>query len=205
MESSEINNLNVLPYNTDMEPVLLPEYGRHIQKLVDHCVTIEDREERTQCAYAIAETMAGLFPGMVHNHDYSKIWDQINIMSRFELDIDFPCEVITAEKINPVPERLPYTAADMRFRHYGRNIEKMISVVADLEDSEEKERLISMIAHQMKKLMLQHNKEGVDDAKVLRDLDIYSEGKIKLDPETYLLHDIQEVSQPQPNKKRRRR
>lgn len=199
---------NMLPYNTDMEPVLLPEFGRHVQQLVDYCVSIPDREERTACAYAIAETMANLFPETVgENRDYSKIWDQINIMSRFELDIDFPCDVITAEKMNPKPAKMPYSSAEMRFRHYGKNIEKMIAVVSDLEDGEEKDALISMLAHHMKKLMLQHNPEGVDDAKILRDLALYSNGRISLDPNTYLLHEFKEMPVPQQphNKKRKRK
>lgn len=196
----------MLPYNTDMEPVLLPEFGRNIQRLVDYCVTIPDREERTACAYAIADTMAGLFPDLVGvNNDYSKIWDQINIMSRFELDIDFPCEVITAEKMNPTPNPLPYGSSSIRFRHYGKNIEKMIAVVADLEDGEEKDLLISMIAHHMKKLMMQHNKEGVDDAKILRDLALYSDGKIQLDPDTYLLHEFKEIPQPTQSRSKKKK
>lgn len=198
----------MLPYNTDMEPVLLPEYGRHLQGLVDYCVGIPDRDERTECAYAIAETMAGLYPELIgENGDWSKIWDQINIMSRFELDIDFPCEVISADKLNPKPAKLPYSSSQMKFRHYGRNIEKMIGIVADLEDGEEKDLLISMIAHHMKKLMMQHNKEGVDDAKILKDLAMYSQGRINLDPYTYLLHELKEVQAPQQhqNKKKKRK
>ena len=198
----------MLPYNTDMEPIHLPEYGRHIQGLVDYCVGIPDREERTACAYAIADTMAGIFPELLgDNNDYSKIWDQINIMSRFELDIDFPCEVITAEKLNPKPDKIPYSSPDMRFRHYGKNIEKMISIVADLEDGEEKNVLISMLAHHMKKLMLQHNREGADDAKILRDLALYSDGRINLDPSTYLLHEYREapVQQHAANKRKKRK
>lgn len=196
----------MLPYNTDMEPVLLPEFGRHLQGLVDYCVAIPDREERTACAFAIADTMVSIFPELVgENKDYSKVWSQINIMSRFKLDIDFPCEVITEEKLHPKPEKIPYSNPEMRFRHYGKNIEKMIEVVSNLEEGEEKERLISMIAHHMKKLMLQHNKEGVDDAKILRDLALYSEGKINLDPKTYLLHELREAPQPQPQNKKKKR
>lgn len=198
----------MLPYNTDMEPVLLPEYGRHLQGLVDYCVGIPDRDERTECAYAIAETMAGLYPELIgENGDWSKIWDQINIMSRFELDIDFPCEVISADKLNPKPAKLPYSSSQMKFRHYGCNIEKMIGIVADLEDGEEKDVLISMIAHHMKKLMMQHNKEGVDDAKILKDLAMYSQGRINLDPSTYLLHEFKEMQAPQQhqNKKKKRK
>lgn len=163
--------------------------------MIDYCVSIPDREERTKCAFAIADIMANLFPELVGaDRDYSQIWDQINIISRFQLDIDFPCEVVTADKLNPKPEKIPYTASAMRYRHYGKNIEKMIETVAGMEDGEEKEILVSLIAHHMKKLMLIHNKEGVDDAKILRDLKEYSEGLIDLDPQTYLLHEFKEVT-----------
>lgn len=184
----------MLPYNTDMEPMILPEYGRHLQGLVDYCVSIPDREERTACAYAIADTMASIFPELVGpDEDYTQVWNQINILSKFELDIDFPCEVITAEKLHPHPEKIPYSNPEMRFRHYGKNIEKMIQVVSELPEGEERDNLISMIAHHMKKLMLQHNKEGADDAKILRDLSLYSGGRINLDPATYILHEIREA------------
>ncbi len=197
----------MIPYNTEMEPVLLPEFGRSVQKMVDHCVAIADREERTACAYAIADVMASLFPQLVgEGRDMRKIWDEINILSRFELDIDFPCEVVTEETLNPKPNSIPYTANHMRFRHYGKNIEKMIATVADMEEGPERDQLISMIAHHMKKLMLVHNKEGVDDAKILRDLALYSNGKIDLDPNTYLLHEFKEVQAPaQQGKKRKKR
>lgn len=196
----------MLPYNTDMEPIQLPEYGRTIQGLIDYCVMIPDREERTACAHAIAKTMASMFPHLVGERgDLKNIWDQINIISRFELDIDFPCEVITAEKLHPAPKPLPYAGSNMRFRYYGKNIEKMISRVTELEDGEEKELLISMIAHHLKKLMIQHNKEGVDDAKILRDLALYSEGKINLDPATYPLHEYKELTQTSTGKKRKKK
>lgn len=196
----------MLPYNTDMEPMLLPEFGRHLQGLVDYCVAIPDRDERTACAYAIADTMASMFPDLVGDgRDYSQIWNQLNIMSRFELDIDFPCEVISAEKMNPKPEKLKYSNPEIRFRHYGKNIEKMIEVVANIEEGEERDLLISMIAHHMKKLMLQHNREGADDAKILRDLALFSGGKIDLDPNTYHLQEIRDITPQQSGGKKKRK
>lgn len=197
----------MLPYNTDSKPIILPEFGRNIESLIKHCSTIENREERTDCAYAIADVMAQMFPELIgEGNDYSQIWDQMNIMSEFTLDVDFPYEVITEEKLHPKPDRIPYTASSMRYRHYGKNIEKMISTVAAMEDGEEKDNLISMIAHHMKKLMLTHNKEGVDDAKILRDLAEYSGGQINLDPTQYLLHEFKEVElslNPKGKKKKR--
>ena len=197
-ENKEIllnDKFKFIPYNTGMPQMPLPEYGRNIQNMVDYCVEIPDREERTACAYGIVNVMKTLFPEQVgENGDLKKFWDHINVMSHFELDIDFPCEVTTAETANPKPEAIPYRKGPIRYRHYGRNLENILKVVAEMDDSEEKSRLISMIAHQMKKLMLAHNPEGVDNAKILRDLREYSGGKIDLDPKTYILHEFQDVT-----------
>lgn len=196
---------HLIPYNTGFAPMPMPEYGRNIQNLVDYCVMLEDREERTRCAHAIAKIMLSLTPSTEDMENrMKKIWDHINIMARFELDIDFPYEVITAETINPKPERLPYTSSAMRGRHYGRNIEMMVSTVADMEEGPERDQLIVMIANHMKKLMLMHNKEGVSDAKILKDLAVYSNGKINLDPEQFHLHVFKQPV-PQKNQKNQRK
>ncbi len=198
----------MIPYNTDLKPITLPEFGRNVQGMVDYCMSLPTKEERTRCAYAVVDIMANLFPELVgENKDYSQIWDQVNIISHFQLDVDFPCDVVTAEKLNPKPAKIPYTASAMRYRYYGKSIEKMIETVADMEDGEEKDVLVSLIAHHMKKLMLIHNKEGVDDAKILKDLREYSHGKINLDPNTYLLHEFKEATpvnnQPKGKKKKK--
>lgn len=190
-------------YNTQKDKLRLSEYGRNIQNMVDFCLTIEDREERTACAYGIIHYMHNLFPNVT---DKKILWDHLNIIARFQLDIDFPFEVIGEEQLNQKPERIPYSDNTIRWRHYGKNIEEMIHVVADMEDGEDKDKLISMIAHQMKKLQFVHNKEGVDDSKILRDLAVYSDGKIDLDPELYLLHEYREAPAPvQPKKKKKKK
>ena len=118
-----------------MQPVRLQEFGRNLQNLVDYCVGIPDREERTACAHAIVKAMVTLHPDVViDKKDYSKAWDILNIMSGFRLDVDFPCEVISEERLSPKPERIPYGSRHIKFRHYGKNIEKMIDVVSDMEE-----------------------------------------------------------------------
>lgn len=192
----------MLRYNTQKAPLKLSEYGRNIQNMVDHCLSIEDRELRTSCAYAVVHYMNNLFPNIT---DKKILWDHLNVMSGFQLDIDWPVEVIGEEELHPHPAVIPYSDNKMRWRHYGRNIEEMIQKVADMEESEDKDKLISMIAHQMKKLQLAYNKEGVDDAKILRDLAIYSEGKIDLDPSKYLLHEFKENPVPANNSKKKKK
>lgn len=196
----------MIPYNTEMKRLVLPEFGRNVQGMVDYCMSLNTKEERTECAHSVVKIMSSMFPELVGaDKDYTKIWDIINIISGFKLDIDFPCEVITEEKLNPRPEKIPYTSSSMRYRHYGKNIEKMIETVAEMEENEEKDHIISMIANHMKKLQLIHNKEGVDDAKILKDLREYSHGKIDLDPQTYLLHEFKDASQPVQQKNRKKK
>lgn len=199
--------LHMIPYNTGMEPLMMAEYGRNIQSLVDYCVSIPDRTMRTDCAFAIADIMLILFPNLKKDpNGINKIWDHINIMSRFALDIDFPVEVVGRDEVNPVPGNIPYSnAREISFRYYGKHIQDMIQTVADMEESEEKTTLINVIANHMKKLMLAHNKEGVSDEKVLRDLKFLSNGKIDLDPETYVLHEYQEVQTPQNSNKKKKK
>lgn len=196
----------MLEYNTQNRQLALPEYGRNVQQMVDFCLTIDDRDERTRCAYAIVEIMRNLMPEQEKQENgMNKFWDHLNIMADFNLDIDFPCDVLCRENMNPIPERIPYSTSAIRFRHYGKNIEAMINRVADMEDGEDKDVMISLIAHHMKKLMLIHNKEGVTDAKILRDLADYSRGKINLDPTTYLLHEFKEAPTPEQPKKSKKK
>lgn len=196
----------MLTYNTQLKPLALPEYGRMIHQMVEYATQIPDREERTRCAFAIAKIMKNLFPQEFASPDGErKMWDHINIISDFKLDIDFPVEVSSAEAIHPKPEPILYGDQNIRHRYYGKNIQLMIDRVAELEEGPEKDSLISMIAHHMKKLMFTHNKEGVNDARILRDLAEYSKGRIQLDPETYILHEFREIEPVQNGKKKKKK
>ena len=196
----------MLYYNTALPQMTLPEYGRNVQNMIDFCMTITDREIRTSCAHAIVRIMSSLFPELKgENGDNQKFWDHINVMSGFKLDIDFPCEVIQKENLNPKPEKIPYTSSKFRYRHYGKIIERMIQCVANLEDGPEKDELVSRIAHHMKKLMIAHNAEAMTDAKVLRDLAAYSDHRIDLDPENYILHEFKVIASPASSKKKKKK
>ncbi len=196
----------MLKYNTQLKRLVLPEYGRNIQQMVDHCLTLQDREERTRCAYSIINTMGNLFPLLRDAEDFKhKLWDHLAIMADFKLDIDYPYEVIKPENLNTLPEKVEYTNSPIRYRHYGKSIELMIAKASIMEPGEERDALISLIAHHMKKLMLAVNKDGVDDAKILKDLYEYSRGAIKLDPETYHLHEFKEAPTPAIGKKKKKK
>lgn len=182
-----------LPYNTQMPKLALPEYGRNIQNMVDHCLTIEDREERTNCANSIIQTMGNLFPHLRDVNDFKHIlWDHLAIMSDFKLDIDYPYEIIKKEELHVKPEPMPYPDNQMSYKHYGATIQNLIGYCRTIEDEEEKMRLALLIANQMKKSYFAHNKE-TDDVKIFKDLRDMSGGEIMLNPEQVTLISANEI------------
>lgn len=189
----------MLEYNTKKEKLVLPEYGRNVQQMVDYCMTIEDRQERNRCATAIIAIMSNLFSSQADVDDFNKmLWNQLAIMSDFKLDIDYPCEVIKPENLHSKPEKVPYKLTPIRFRHYGKMIEKLVGVAADMPEGEERLELSLLIAKQMKKLMLQSNLDGVDDEKIFKDLAMYSHGKIILSAEEHKLGDFKDIIADKP-------
>lgn len=193
----------MLEYNSLKEKLLLPEYGRNIQQMVDHCVTIEDRDERNRCAYSIIQIMGNLFPQLRDVSDFKhKLWDHLAIMSNFKLDIDYPYDVIQEDKLHTHPKPVPYHLEPIKYRHYGKIIEMMINRACDYPEGSEKDNLVCLIANHMKKLIFAINKEDVDDEKIFNDLYHYSRGKIRLDASTHKLHEFKEAPVPQNNSKK---
>lgn len=196
----------MIPYNVSESQLILPEYGRNIQRMIDHCVAIEQREERTRCAYAVCDAIARLFPGIIgEGENRQKIWDHMNIMSGFKLDIDFPCEVVTEAQLNPKPEKIPYNETISRYRNYGKNIQMMIHQVGDMENCVKKDQLIFLVANQMKKLLLVNNPESATDARVFDDIANISGGKILIDPTTYRLNEYIDSTPVKGKKKKNHR
>lgn len=179
----------MIDYNTSLPKISMREYGRHIQKLIEHCVGIEDREERTQFAYAIADTMVKMFPDLNGDLNKRKVWDHINIISDFKLDIDFPCEVLTESEMKPVPEKIPYSKKNESYRCYGSNLIRMIKEVAKMEGGVEKDQLIFLIANQMKKQLIGVNADTATDSRVFKDIREITKGGIDIDEESYKLNE----------------
>lgn len=189
----------MMEYNTRQKRLPLPEYGRSVQKMVDHALTIEDREERQSCAETIIRIMASMFPNMPDQN--RKLWDHLAIMSDFKLDIDYPCEVIKEEEFHVAPQQLPYRNSEIRNRHYGRIVEEMIEHALTLEDGEEREQFIELILVQMKKNYIAWNKDGVEDRKILEDLRIYTKGAINITDREIMLNPGNNVRNNQNNKR----
>lgn len=189
-------------YNTVSKPLILPEYGRHIQNMVDYCIQLEDKKERQLCAESIIATMNMVSTRDKESEDYNQVlWDHLYIMSNFKLDIDFPYEVTSEEEYNTHltcaldndHQKKPI------YRHYGRIIERMIQAVINLPEGEEREALERETALVMKRSYVQWNKETVANSKIFSDLYELSEGKIYLDETNCFLPDAKELTnQPTP-------
>lgn len=179
-----------MKYNTKKKKLGLPEYGRNIQNMVDHCVSIENSEERKKCAYSIIDIMGNMFPHLRDVNNFKHIlWDHLAIMSDFNLDIEYPYEIIKKEELYSRPSKLEYSRPTMRYRHYGKIQEKMIDIAADMEEGEKRTQLIKLVLSHMKKSYIQWNK-NVDDEKIFQDLNELSGGKIQLTTNDYVIPEV---------------
>lgn len=171
-----------MEYNTSLPRLIIPEYGRNVQKMVDYLLTIEDRDERNKQAQNLIEIIGNLNPQVRDVPDFKhKLWDHMFIMSDFRLDVDPPYPKPARETFMEKPERVPYPANNRKFRHYGNVIRKMIDYAVEQEAGEYKEHLKIAIANHMKKTYLTWNKDTVDDEVILKEMNELAGGKLKLD------------------------
>ncbi len=173
--------VNELEYNAERPHLIIREYGRHLQKLIDQAVVLADREERNKAAKYIIQVMGGLNPHLRDVPDFQhKLWDQIFIMSDFKLDVDSPYPIPSREVLQLKPDVLPYPQNFPKYRFYGNNIKYMIDVANKWEDGELKNALVKVIANHMKKSYLSWNKDTVKDDVIFEHLLELSGGKINL-------------------------
>ncbi len=176
-----------MDYNSNRKNLILPEYGRHIQKMVDHAVTIEDREERAKCANTIIGIMGNMFPHLRDVNDFKhKLWDHLAIMADFKLDIDYPYELLEKETLTKRPDKIPYKNSRISYKHYGELVEKMIEQAVLLEDETERKHLSVLIANHMKKSLFIWNKDSVTDERIFDDLKRLSKGMLEVEEGTKL-------------------
>ncbi len=170
-----------IEYNTERPKLIIPEYGRHIQKMVDQAIATEDKEERNKIAKSIIAVMGNLNPHLRDVPDFQPmLWDQLFIISDFKLDVDSPYPIPSREELMERPEPLSYPQNFPKYRFYGNNIKRMIDVASSWEEGEKKEGLILTIANHMKKCFLNWNKDTVEDDVIFAHLFELSEGKINL-------------------------
>ena len=185
--------METLQYNTKKTQLIIPEYGRHVQLMINQILETQDREERNKMAKAVIGIMGNMNPHLRDVPDFQhKLWDQLFIMSNFELDLDSPYEKPQKEVLAQKPERLAYPQRNPKYRFYGNNIKSMINVTSNWEDGDLKSALIYNIANHMKKCFLNWNKDTVQDEVILNHLFELSDNKLKVSEEDLPLTDSSE-------------
>ncbi|MCQ2154295.1 MAG: DUF4290 domain-containing protein [Bacteroidales bacterium] len=175
------NIVNVLEYNTHREKMTLPEYGRLVQKLVEQIKQIPDKEKRSQQAKAVVRIMELLNPSIHQQENWEHtLWDNLYIISDYDLDIDSPFPVPQKKEVEAVPRVVPVQKKPVKATHYGRNIESIIELIAAREDGEEKTAMIQDLAIYMRTQYLIWNKDSVEDQTIFNDIEKLSDGRIKV-------------------------
>jgi hypothetical protein len=185
-----------MEYNSNRPHLIIPEYGRHLQKLVDHCVALPSKEERNKMAKAIIDVMGNLQPHLRDVPDFKhKLWDQLFIIAGFRLDVDSPYSITSEEELKEKPKKLPYPIAASKYRYYGHNMQTMIDVAISWDKGDLREKLTRSIANHMKKCYLIWNKDNVTDAIINKHLIELSDGKLSFDFEKMPLIPSQKLMQ----------
>ena len=197
-----------MEYNTQRESLIIPEYGRNIQNMVQFACTIEDRDERNICAQAIIKVMGQLNPHLRDVEEFKpKLWAHLLIMSEWKLDVDSPYPRPTPETFKELPKRVPYPNHRIRFKHYGRTAELLIAKCLELEEGKDRDDFTFVIANMMKKAYLTWNRDSVEDELIIDNLATLSEGKLQLPIDTVLTSTAEILKsipqQPTQNKKKK--
>ena len=170
-----------MEYNTNRTKLLMPEYGRNIQMMVEYCKSILYKEERNEVAKTIVEFMGQRNPHLRDEENYKhKLWDHLYILADYDLDVDAPYPFPTREELDQKPNRMDYPSFENEYKFYGKSILQLIDRAIELEEGEEKEALIQVIANNMKKSYNVYNKEHVQDEVIFRHLKELSQDKLDL-------------------------
>jgi hypothetical protein len=197
-------NIQGLDYNTQREQLVLPEYGREIQLMIDHAVALPTKAERQRCAESIISIMDRMFPQNHQNADYEhKLWDHLALMSRFQLDIDWPFDISKAAQIASKPEPLNYPMNKIAVRHYGHLLFEMFEKLKTMPEGPERDELVRVTANQMKRCLIQWSNGSSDNEKVASDLARFTDGKIQLDLSNFKFDKMD--FRPEPSNERRRK
>ena len=198
-------NIQGLDYNTGREKLLMPEYGREIQKMVDYAVSLPSKEERLKCANTIVRMMLTKVPQIRENAGYEQtLWDHLYLMSGKQLDIDWPFDVTGAEKIHSKPAPIPLPQNRIRLRHYGKLVEELLEKLKTMPEGAERSELVRQTANQMKRDLLTWGHGSADDEKVADDIARLTDGAIQLDLGKFRFEKVTAISIDEGKKKKKK-
>lgn len=169
--------MNQIQYNTEKSSLLMSEYGRIVQEMVEHCMTIEGRQERLKCATSIVAVMANLGQEKLANPEVqTKLWNHLALISRFQLDLDYPVEIIPQAEASMRPAPMSLPQANIRHKHYGRIVEQALQKLTEMPEGEERDALVQQTADRMKQNLFTWNPDVMSEEKVTHDIDVYTKG-----------------------------
>ena len=184
-----------LDYNTKRETLLLPEYGREIQRMVDYAIGCPTRDERNACANTIVRMMGTKVPNATETNDGVRaLWDHLYIMGRGQLDIDWPYDMSEAVKITQKPQPMPICKNHVKLRHYGHLVEECFDILKTMPNGRERDKLIYLTANQMKRDLAIWGRGTMDDERVADDLARFTDGCVQLDINNMPLERVQETA-----------
>jgi len=171
-------------YNTSRSPLILKEYGRNVQMLVDYIKTLDDKEKRNKYSATLIELMNQITPShKALNETNQKLWDDLFIMANFDLDVDSPFPIPDKEILHKKPQRLSYSSNDIRFKHFGKNMELLVAKAMEIDNKEDKETAVIYIGKLMKSFNITWNKDVLEDEVILRNIRILSNNELDIDIE----------------------
>lgn len=180
-------NFIEMDYNTQREKLLMPEYGRHVQDMINYVKSIPDKEKRNEQIQAVVQVMGTLNPQLRDINDFKhKLWDHVHIISDFEIDIDSPYPTPTRETLSTKPNPIPLQKTPVKASHYGRNIQNMIEVIAQRPDDDVKTYMIRTLASYMKQQYLIWNKDSVSEETIFNDIYKLSDGRITVPEDVHI-------------------
>ncbi len=199
-------NISGLDYNTQRERLILPEYGREVQQMIDYCISLPDRAQRQHCAESIVAVMERMSPPTGDDADYRhKLWDHLALMSNFKLDIDYPYDISEAKKMLEKPAPMSYPMKRIPVRHYGVMMFEMFDLLKTMPEGRDRTELVRLVANQMKRDLVQWGHGSSDNEKVASDLAHYTDGKVQLDLDTFKFDRIASDIRNNDKKQRRRK
>ena len=195
-----------MQYNTQRKKLEMPEYGRGIQDMIEHAVSLPDKAERQRCAESIFNVMMNMQPQLRELPDHKhRIWDHMAYISGYKLDIDYPFEITRLGEEGEKPQPVPYPMKEIRHRHYGHLIEESLHQLAEMPEGEERDALLALTANQMKQSLFIWNRDAMDDEKVAADIHAYTDGRVTLDLSTFHFSPVQTLPRQDASGKKKKK
>jgi len=185
-----------MQYNTQRDKLVMPEYGRSVQAMVMHAISLENRDERQRCANTIVDIMVNMQPSLRELPNYREhLWNHIAFISGYTLDVDYPYPITRLDTDATRPAPLHYPMKRIRNRYYGNLVEQQLQHLAEMPEGEERDMFLALVANQMKQTLFDWNRDAMNDEKVAQDIERYTDGRVRLDLSTFKFDSVMQGKQ----------